>query len=319
MKIFYGLEDNKIDVTGYCFDNLLNNNIIFIPCDDHKRAFYFTDIANGAEKSVFIEIDNITKNYGPLFSIKINTINNEVIVVNEYEITKNINNKINEIHSNLKINYGSLQDELPEQKMVVRYLTGNEKVLEIGGNIGRNSLIIGSILNGNKNFVTLESDPDSAKKLCENRDSNNMNFYVESSALSKRNLIQKGWDTIESDVTLDGYFSVNIISFDDLISKYNIDFNTLVVDCEGALYYILLDMPEILNNINLVIMENDYTDINKKKLVDNVLINNNFKVDYFECGPRGVGFACEDNFYEVWVKNVVIEPVAEPVNKPKSK
>ena len=41
--------------------------------------------------------------------------------------------------------------------MVVRYLKGNERVLEIGGNIGRNSLVISSILGKNsENLVVLE-------------------------------------------------------------------------------------------------------------------------------------------------------------------
>jgi hypothetical protein len=38
---------------------------------------------------------------------------------------------IEEIHSRLKLKYGSFQDELPEQKMAFRYLIGNEKVLQI--------------------------------------------------------------------------------------------------------------------------------------------------------------------------------------------
>jgi bifunctional polynucleotide phosphatase/kinase len=49
--------------------------------------------------------------------------------------------------------------------MVVKYLTGNEKVLEIGGNIGRNSLIIAYILGNRNNFVTLECDENIAKQL----------------------------------------------------------------------------------------------------------------------------------------------------------
>jgi hypothetical protein len=35
-------------------------------------------------------------------------------------------------------------------------------------------------------------------------------------------------------------------------------FDTLVLDCEGAFYYILQDTPEILEGIKLLIMENDY-------------------------------------------------------------
>lgn len=213
---------------------------------------------------------------------------------------------IEELHSGLQLRYGSFQDELPEQKMAFRYLTGNEKVLELGGNIGRNSLVIASILNkyskGNdKNLVVMETCNDSFNKLNENRDINNLNFNIENSALSKKKLIQKEWNAIPSDIILDGYFPVNIIDYKTLESKYQIKFDTLVLDCEGAFYYILQDMPEILTNINLIIMENDYTDINHKNFVNTILRTNNFYRDYVEVGGWGCCYNC---FFEVWKKRV---------------
>ena len=146
--------------------------------------------------------------------------------------------------------------------------------MEIGGNIGRNSLIIAYILNKNNNndFVVLESDFNIYNQLVENRNINNFKFNIENAALSKRPLIQKGWDTIPSSVILNGYTSVNIINYDELKNKYKIDFDTLILDCEGAFYYILMDMPEILNNINLIIMENDYKDPNHKIYINDILI-----------------------------------------------
>lgn len=36
--------------------------------------------------------------------------------------------------------------------------------------------------------------------------------------------------------------------------------------------YILMDMPEIINNVNLIIMENEYWDLSHKKCID-VLCN----------------------------------------------
>ena len=182
--------------------------------------------------------------------------------------------------------------------MAVRYLTGSEKVLEIGGNIGRNSLIIGSIINNN-NFVTLESDTNIANQLIENKILNNLNFYIENSALSNRKLIQKGWDTIPSDKLEEGYNWVNTITLSEFKIKYDIAFDTLVLDCEGAFYYILMDMPEILDNIKLIITENDYHDITKKQYVDEILTKNNFYVDYSEQGGWG---PCYNNFFEVWKK-----------------
>ena len=209
-----------------------------------------------------------------------------------------IDHKLKKIHKKLKIKYGNFNEELPEQEMTVRYLTGDEKVLEIGGNIGRNSLIIASIINNN-NFVSLESDTDISKQLEENMNLNNFKFHIENSALSKRKLIQKGWDTKPSNVLENGYKWVNIINFEELNRKYNIVFDTLVLDCEGAFFYILKDMPEILNNIKLIIMENDYHDISHKKYVDSVLKKYYFFCDYTRGGGWG---CCKNNFFEVWKK-----------------
>ena len=293
MRILYGIENSTIDVTDICLALLNTNNIICIPSGDLMRSRYFTDPICGVLKKVFILHNGNLSVYDHETIVKINTLTNEISPRN---IMEN-HNKTIAIQNKLKLNYGSFNDELPEQKMAVSYLTGNEKVLEIGGNIGRNSLIIASILVNNSNFVSLESDPNIANQLMENRNINNLTFHIENSAISKRKLIQKGWETVVSDVLLDGYKWINTITFDELNAKYNIVFDTLILDCEGAFYYILMDMPEILNNINLIIMENDYTDINHKIYVDEVLTLNNFTVDYVEGGGWG---PCCSNFFEVW-------------------
>jgi FkbM family methyltransferase len=180
--------------------------------------------------------------------------------------------------------------------MAVKYLKGHEKVLEIGGNIGRNSCVIGRILN-HSDFVSLECDPLIAKQLIENRDLNHLTFHVENAALSKRKLIQKGWDTMPSDVLLDEYAWVPTITLTDLHEKYKIRFDTLVLDCEGAFYYILLDMPELLDNITLILMENDYRDYTHKLEVDGWFVEKGFQVDYSEPGGWG---PCSSHFFEVW-------------------
>jgi FkbM family methyltransferase len=297
MKIFYGIKDCNIDITDVCFSKLMKNNIIKIPSGDYDRAALFTDPLVGIVKFIFIEHDNNFTEYDFKHEISINAINNTITTLT----TEDINNKLKIIHSKLSIKHGSLNEEVPEQKMVVKYLTGNEKVLEIGGNIGRNSLVIANILGEkqNNNLVVLETDNNIAYQLIENRNLNNFTFHVENSALSKRNLIQIGWDTIESNILLDGFKSVKNITLEELYSKYNIKFDTLVLDCEGALYYILTDMPEILDNVNLIIMENDYWDISKKNYVDSILKKYNFYVDYVESGGWG---PCFSNFFEVWKK-----------------
>jgi FkbM family methyltransferase len=304
MKIYYGISGSSIDVTDICLLRLTNNNIITIPYGDGNRAHYFTDPLVGILKKIMISINDILTEYDTTVQIQINVLDNTITTINEndvIDVNKDINNKIAFLHSQLKINYGSLHEELPEQKMAVRYLTGNEKVLEIGGNIGRNSLVIASILHDSANLVTLECDTNIAAQLTENRDLNNLKFHIENSALSARKLIQQGWTTVPSDTLLDGYTWVNTISINNLREKYNIEFDTLVLDCEGAFYYILQDMPEILNNINLIIMENDYVDMNHKNYIDEIMTQNNFRVDYKEGGGWG---PCCDNFFEVWKRSV---------------
>ena len=296
MKILYGIPTNNIDVTLVCLSKLMRDGIITIPAGDTNRATHFTDPIFGTLKNITIINNEITTIYDSIYTIKINLLNNTINTIIDIDI---INNKLAHIQRNLKIKYGSFNDELPEQKMAIRYLNGNENVLEIGGNIGRNSLIIASILKNNNNFLTLESDTNIAKQLTENRDLNNFKFHIECSALSNRKLIQRGWDTIPSDTLTDGYKWVNTISLDELNNKYNIKFDTLILDCEGAFYYILMDMPKILNNINLIIMENDYMDISHKKYIDEILTKNNFHVDYVEGGGWG---PCSNNFFEVWKK-----------------
>jgi FkbM family methyltransferase len=293
IKIYYGIFNNKIDVTNICFTTLNRNNIITIPRRDSNRAAYFSDPLPGTLKSIFILFNGVINHYDESYTIKLNLTNKTIDCTNN----KLVDLKTSNIHSKLKIRYGSFNEELPEQKMAVRYLKGNEKVLEIGGNIGRNSLVIASILQDQKNLVTLESDRNISEQLKQNRNINNYTFNIENSALSNKKMIQREWDTKVSDVLIKGWKWVNTITFAELKNKYNIEFDTLVLDCEGAFYYILQDMPEILNGINLIIMENDYWDINHKLEINRVLVENNFYVDYIESGGWG---PCYNNFYEVW-------------------
>ena len=184
MKFFYGIPNNNIEVTEICYNKLMLNNIITILDGDGNRALHFTDPIFGILKYIYIENENTISEHNANQLIKIDISNNEIEIIYVDEIITNI-------HSHLQLKYGSFEEELPEQKMTVRYLTGNEKVLEIGGNIGRNSLIISYILGENQcNLVSLESEINIANQLRENRDLNKMNFYIENSALSKRKLIQ---------------------------------------------------------------------------------------------------------------------------------
>ena len=311
MEISYGTEGTSIVVTYICYNKLKKHGIIKIPSGDNERAAYFGDPVHGVRKSIFIKHDTNLLTYDETKTIYIDTKTNEIYVDTRPDYIQaiyfDVEKKLAEIQASLTLKYGTFTEELPEQKMAVSYLTGDEKVLEIGGNIGRNSLVISTILKakGNNNLVVLESNPVSAEQLKENRDVNNFNFFIEASALSKRKLVQQGWVTSESDHVPNGFTSVNIININELRAKYTIDFDTLVLDCEGAFYYIIMDMPEILDGIKLIIMENDYVNYDQKLYVDDKLRKANFKCVYSEKGGSVASWCkCEPFFYQVWQKNV---------------
>ena len=312
IDIKYGSLYKTIDITQITLEKCKTANYIYIPPGDVIRASIFGDPLPGILKSIYV----IEKTNGVVKDIHI--INDRDVLIIDicnsimykelssvpFELKLNFGliynvDKLIKLHNKLQIRHGDFNSELPEQMMAINYITGNEKVLEIGGNIGRNSLIIASLLKDSRNLVTLESDAEIALQLTENRDINNLQFYIENSALSKRKLIQKGWDTIVSDELLPDYKPVNTITLEELNNKYNIEFDTLVLDCEGAFYYILIDMPEIVTNINLIIMENDYHNLEHKLYIDNKLREEKFEVVYSQIGGWG---PCYNNFFEVWKK-----------------
>lgn len=320
MKILYGLPQHQLDITNKVLSHFVRQNIAMIPKGDDDRAYLFSDPLPRVLKVVTVItddgietiIDHTCQAYIDLSTQKIymDDIPSFIQEIYPYDFDEasnaSVEKKLKEVHKGLKLVHGSMTQEFPEQGMAMRFLTGKEKVLEIGANVGRNSLMIQSILS-NPDFVTLESDAGIASQLQENRDANDMYFHIEASALSKRKLIQRGWDTIVSDVILPDYHAVQTITLDELRDKYRIAFDTLVLDCEGAFYYILTDMPDILDNINLVIMENDYYEEAHKKFIDDMLTIKGLKRVYVQCG----GWECRYfnkfpdtymNFFEVWQK-----------------
>jgi FkbM family methyltransferase len=321
MKIYYGFNDDNLkDVTEVAFKNCVKDTILTIPSGDFERTKCFEgDPYNGILKHVVIvsELKNYYFNVSKKIIIDLSsTIDSQLESLTDKSWWNSISNiqdpreKLLNIHDNLHLEYGTFRDEFPEQLMVTTYLPETAKVLEIGGNIGRNTLIIGTIINDFKNMVVLESDPGIAKTLQHNLNMNNYNICVEASALSEKRLIQEGWNTRplnENENIPNGWKEINTITYYSLKKKYNIEFDTLVADCEGALFYILKDTPTILDNINLIIMENDYTVIGNKYFVDNVLRYKGFKRVYVEKLEERFarGHPCEcckEFFFEVWKK-----------------
>jgi FkbM family methyltransferase len=222
-------------------------------------------------------------------------------------VDQSITDKLTDLHSKLKLNYGNFREEYPEQEMSVMFIKPDDIVLEIGGNIGRNSCIIASLLNDSKNLVVFESSNTIAQQLKENRDLNNLNFHIEDCAISKCELYQRGWDTIPVNEIEDynNWTKIKTLTWSDIKNKYNnMIFNTLVADCEGALYYILRDEPTFLENFKKIIIENDFQNHNHKPYVDEEFKKFNFKRVYVKelATDSEIFNYIKEYFFEVWEK-----------------
>lgn len=308
MIIFYGHSSGYKNITDIALEKCVKGDILEIPASDNDRTAILGDPYPGILKHIcIINDDGYFKKYLPDDLIIYNIITQ---VIENFNLKKwwkkealklnTFNEKIDLLHTRIKLRYGSMKEEYPEQIMAITYIKPSDIVLEIGGNVGRNTITISCILEKDENLVSLESDPNIALQLKENCDLNNLNPHIEASAISKRKLIQNRWITIPSDILLPGYFEVPTITYDELIKKYNKKFNVLVADCEGALYYILKDEPKVLDNIETIIIENDFEEMEHKIYVDTVFVNNGFSCVYngeleFNNFPH-----LKHCFYQVW-------------------
>ena len=190
--------------------------------------------------------------------------------------------------------------------MCMRFINENDRVLEIGGNIGRTTHIIQTILNNPSNHVVMECDTNVAKQLQYNLTLNKFtSIHIETAALSKSKLalINGNPRPIDPNMITPETNIMPTISFSEIQDKYNIKFNVLVADCEGSLYYIITEDPDLLNNIETIILENDFETLEHKVAVDNVFLSKGFKCIYEEKGvPAAAWCCCFDNFYQVWKK-----------------
>ena len=139
-----------------------------------------------------------------------------------------------------------------------------------------------------------------------NRYANSFKFHIEPSALSYRKLMQRAWETTPAEELLPSYQWVRTITFAELVEKYGIEFDTLVADCEGALYYILNDNDELLTNVKTIIVESDYRSVGHKRNVEAIFRSHGLERVYSEAlvttWNHPFPAECAETFFEVWKK-----------------
>jgi FkbM family methyltransferase len=225
----------------------------------------------------------------------------------------NCNKLVDEITKQYKIIGGNWDSEKIEQQFCAKYIKPDNNILELGSNIGRVSIVMSHILkNGAGKLVTLETNFKIFKTLINNKKNNNLDFMAINKALSKRDISQvmngNCWRSYPTnDMSKSEIFthlrnqvaSVDKISLKELKNETNVEFDTLVIDCEGAFYFILKDFPEILDGIKLIIIENDCPHEYQNTFILNTIKKNGFNVVESRTLPIAWG-GCKEYFWQVY-------------------
>ena len=191
------------------------------------------------------------------------------------------NNKLDNIYNilskykNTDI-YSRLNIERPEQELIAKYLPHDCSVLELGGESGTTSLIINKIIKDPNKHVIIEPSQNSIYKLKHTAELYDTKYKIIHGFLGVKR---------EKHIELWNECAISkMYNLKEIYDLYNIIFDTLVIDCEGAFYNILNELPEILNNIKLIIIENDGPD-DKIPYIRQKLLDNNFLLIHTQTHP----------------------------------
>ena len=149
--------------------------------------------------------------------------------------------------------------EVQEAKYISKYLPSNSKVLELGSCIGYISCLINQVLINKENHVTLEANPNLIKWIKKNRDINNCSFHIENSIISAESenifyihdLIVGGSNKRKTP----NKRKIDGVSIDFLEKKYDIEFDTLIMDIEGGELDLLRDNKQKISMFKRVFFE----------------------------------------------------------------
>ena len=163
--------------------------------------------------------------------------------------------------NSLLFHYGSSFSnyELPERVLIKKYISRENKILEIGACVGVTSCFSNKLLENKQNHVVLEPNPNMLGLLNKNKELNSSLFKIEEGILSlkKTEKLYFGPDYLGSSVlnqnSLNDSLKVKTFSIEKLSFKYNIIFDTLIMDIEGAEVEVLSDFE--LSSFNKIIAE----------------------------------------------------------------
>jgi FkbM family methyltransferase len=169
--------------------------------------------------------------------------------------------------------------ERPEQFDIVKFLPNDSRVLELGGRYGTVSCLISKVLKDPTQHLVVEPDHTVAHSLRHNREKHDASFVILNGAITNHTIFLEEFEkTSYGNMTTDKDTGIPVknLSLADVYKIYGIDFDALVVDCEGAFEKFLVEYPDILRNIKVIILEEDMPDRCDYTFIKNLLRTYNF-------------------------------------------
>lgn len=223
----------------------------------------------------------------------------------EYIIRPELNDRVNELTEQLNFvdEYGNvinvLDYERPEQVLNAKFIHPNAKVLEIGGRYGVASGFINECLeeNNKTNHVVVEPDITVLNALKRNRKVNNSKFEIFNGTVSEQSLtlIPNGSATRSSP---DDASLIEFMTYNEIQNKYQIEFDTLIVDCEGFFETFLDAFHADMNKVKYIFLEYDFPTICNYDKIEGILTSMGFFIEYQQYS-HWHGLSC---WHKIWVR-----------------
>lgn len=182
------------------------------------------------------------------------------------------------------------KNEREEQYIGNDYIMPDMIVLELGARYGTVSCVINNKLENPLNHVVIEPDTTVIDALKKNKKSHKSKFKIINGIISEKSmkLNKRGYASNVEFLKKEDLDDENIVknySLNKIMKKYNLEFDTLVADCEGCLCNFIKENEKYIKNYKLIIFERDMPNKCNYKLIDEQLKKWNFKqiIDGFVC------------------------------------
>ena len=146
--------------------------------------------------------------------------------------------------------------EAQEKELAKLCIESHNKVLELGARYGTVTYEIQQKLSDKNNVISVEPDSTVWKALTHNLIRNKCKVNIIYGFISRKKLSLEGSGYAITAVS-DSESTIPSYTLEEIEAKYNIQFDTIVADCEGYLETFFDENPKMYSTIKMIIFEAD--------------------------------------------------------------